>query len=250
MICRTYAYEINVEAARIARRAVDKFVALHPERECFVAGSLGPTNRSASLSPDVGNPAFRAITFDDLVQAYYDQARGLIDGGADLLIVETVFDTLNSKAALFAIDKLGTERSERIPLMLSFTITDLSGRNLSGQTVEAYWNSTSQNDLISIGINCALGPTEMRPFIEELSSKAPIFVSCYPNAGLPDPLSPTGFPETPESMAAHLGEWARSGFLNLVGGCCGTTPDHIRAIADAVRSCPPRIPRKSSLIFD
>lgn len=231
------AYEINVEASKIARRAVDGF----HDRKCFVAGSLGPTNRSASLSPDVGNPAFRAITFDDLVQAYYDQARGLIDGGADLLIVETVFDTLNSKAALFAIDKLGSERKERIPLMLSFTIVDLSGRNLSGQTVGAYWNSTSHADLISIGINCSLGPTEMRPFIEELSSIAPIYVSCYPNAGLPDPLSPTGFPETPESMAAHLGEWARSGFFNLVGGCCGTTPDHIRAIADAVRECSPRV---------
>lgn len=231
------AYEINVEAARIARRAVDGF----HDRKCFVAGSLGPTNRSASLSPDVSNAAFRAITFDDLVQAYYDQARGLIDGGSDLLIVETVFDTLNSKAALFAIDKLGSERKERIPLMLSFTIVDLSGRNLSGQTVGAYWNSTSHADLISIGINCSLGPTEMRPFIEELSSIAPIYVSCYPNAGLPDPLSPTGFPESPESMAAHLGEWARSGFLNLVGGCCGTTPDHIRAIADAVRECSPRI---------
>lgn len=232
------AYEINVEASRIARRAVDGF----HDRKCFVAGSLGPTNRSASLSPDVGNPAFRAVTFDDLVQAYYDQARGLIDGGADLLIVETVFDTLNSKAALFAIDKLGGERKERIPLMLSFTIIDLSGRNLSGQTVGAYWNSTSHADLISIGINCSLGPTEMRPFIEELSSIAPIYVSCYPNAGLPDPMSPTGFPETPESMAAHLGEWARSGFLNLVGGCCGTTADHIRAIADAVRECSPRVP--------
>ena len=232
------AYEINVEGAKIARRAVDGF----HDRKCFVVGSLGPTNRSASLSPDVGNPAFRAITFDDLVQAYYEQARGLIDGGADLLIVETVFDTLNSKAALFAIDKLGSERRERIPLMLSFTIVDLSGRNLSGQTVGAYWNSASHADLISIGINCSLGPTEMRPFIEELSSIAPIYVSCYPNAGLPDPLSATGFPETPESLATHLGEWARSGFLNLVGGCCGTTPDHIRALADAVRECSPRIP--------
>jgi 5-methyltetrahydrofolate--homocysteine methyltransferase len=237
-----FAYEMNVESAKIGRRAVDDYMRLHPERECFVAGSLGPTNRAASLSPDVGNPAYRAVTFDQLVQAYYDQARGLIAGGADIILVETVFDSLNSKAALFAIEKLFEERGARLPLMLSFTITDLSGRTLSGQTVEAYWNSVSNNGVLSVGINCALGPTEMRPFIEELSTIAPVYTSAYPNAGLPDPLSPTGFPETPESMAVHLKEWAASGFLNIVGGCCGTTPDHIRQIAEAVREFKPRIP--------
>ncbi len=237
-----FAYEMNVESAKIARRAVDDYMRINPERECFVAGSLGPTNRAASLSPDVGNPAYRAVTFDQLVQAYHEQARGLIDGGADIILVETVFDSLNSKAALFAIEKLFEERGARLPLMLSFTITDLSGRTLSGQTVEAYWNSVSNNGVLSVGINCALGPTEMRPFIEELSTIAPVYTSAYPNAGLPDPLSPTGFPETPESMAVHLKEWAASGFLNLVGGCCGTTPDHIREIAEAVREFKPRIP--------
>ena len=236
------AYELNLASARLARQAVDQFTAEHPERDCFVAGSLGPTNRAASLSPDVNNPATRTVTFDQLMTAYYDQARGLIDGGADLLIVETVFDTLNSKAALFAIEKCFEDFGRRLPVMVSFTITDLSGRTLSGQTVEAYWNSVSHIDVLSIGINCALGPKEMRPFIEELAGIAPVYVSCYPNAGLPDPLSETGFPETPETMAPQLGDWAASGWLNFVGGCCGTTPDHIRAIVAAVRACPPRVP--------
>jgi 5-methyltetrahydrofolate--homocysteine methyltransferase len=236
------SYELNVAAAQLARYAVDEFMAEHPERVCFVAGSLGPTNRTTSLSPDVNNPAYRAVTFDQVMQAYYDQARGLLDGGVDLLIVETVFDTLNSKAALFAIEKCFDEMGRRVPVMCSFTITDLSGRTLSGQTVEAYWNSVSHIDLLSIGINCALGPKEMRPFIEELARIAPIYVSTYPNAGLPDPLSPTGFPETPETMAPQLCEWAANGWLNIVGGCCGTTPDHIRAIAEAVKDCPPRVP--------
>jgi len=238
------AYELNLAAARIARRVVDEFVAEHPDRVCFVAGSLGPTNRTASLSPDVNNPAFRGVTYDRLVDAYYDEARGLVDGGVDVLIVETVFDSLNSKAALFAIDKYFADTGRRVPLMLSFTITDLSGRTLSGQTVEAYWNAVSHMDLLSVGLNCALGPKEMRPFIEELSQIAPVYISCYPNAGLPDPMSPTGFPETPETMAPQLGEWAEAGWLNIVGGCCGTTPDHIRAIAEAVRECPPHVPAK------
>ncbi len=235
------AYEMNVAAASIARRVADEFMAEHPERVCFVAGAIGPMNRALSLSPDVNNPAFRAVTYDQVMQAYYDQARGLVDGGADILIVETVFDSLNSKAALFAIQKLFDDTGKRLPLMLSFTITDASGRTLSGQTVEAYWNSVSNHDLVSIGINCALGPKEMRPFIEELARIAPIYVSAYPNAGLPDPLSPTGFPETPETMAPQLREWAQAGFLNFVGGCCGTTPDHIRAIAAAVKDCRPRV---------
>ncbi|HEY7184093.1 MAG TPA: methionine synthase, partial [Blastocatellia bacterium] len=235
------AYELNVTAAGIARRVADEFMAEHPDRDCFVAGAIGPMNRALSLSPDVNNPAYRAVTYDQVAQAYYDQARGLVDGGADMLLVETVFDSLNSKAALFAIQKLFDDTGRKLPVMCSFTITDASGRTLSGQTVEAYWNSVSNNDLLSVGINCALGPKEMRPFIEELSRVAPIYVSSYPNAGLPDPLSPTGFPETPETMAPQLRDWARQGWLNFVGGCCGTTPEHIRAIAAAVKDCPPRV---------
>ena len=234
------AYELNVAAAGIARRVADEFMAERPDRACFVAGAIGPMNRALTLSPDVNNPAFRAVTYDQVMQAYYNQVRGLVDGDADILIVETVFDSLNSKAALFAIQKLFDDTGVRLPVMCSFTITDASGRTLSGQTVEAYWNSVSNNDLLSVGINCALGPKEMRPFIEELSRIAPIYVSAYPNAGLPDPLSPTGFPETPETMAPQLRDWARQGWLNFVGGCCGTTPEHIRAIAAAVKDCPPR----------
>jgi 5-methyltetrahydrofolate--homocysteine methyltransferase len=235
------AYEMNVAAAGIARRVADEFMAERPTCACFVAGAIGPMNRALSLSPDVNNPAYRAVTYDQVAQAYYDQARGLVDGGVDILIVETVFDSLNSKASLFAIQKLFDDAGVRLPVMCSFTITDASGRTLSGQTVEAYWNSVSNNDLLSVGINCALGPKEMRPFIEELSRVAPIYVSAYPNAGLPDPLSPTGFPETPETMAPQLRDWARQGWLNLVGGCCGTTPEHILAIAEAVKDCPPRV---------
>jgi 5-methyltetrahydrofolate--homocysteine methyltransferase len=233
------AYEINVASARLAREVVDEFTAENPERVCFVGGSFGPTNRSASLSKEVNNPAARDVTYDELVAAYYEQARGLADGGADIFIVETVFDSLNSKAALFAIQKYFDETGRKLPVMLSFTIIGKDGRTMSGQTVEAYWNAVAHMDLLSVGINCALGPDEMRPFIEELQQIAPVYISCYPNAGLPDPLSPTGFPETPETMAPKLGEWARSGWLNLVGGCCGTTPDHIRAIAEAVKDCPP-----------
>ena len=236
------AYELNVAAARVAREAVDQFQLAHPGEVRFVAGALGPTNKTTSLSPDVNNPAYRAVTFAEVADSYYEQAKGLIDGGSDLLLVETVFDSLNSKAALFAIQNLFRDLGRSLPLMLSFTITDLSGRTLSGQTVEAYYISTSHAPLLSIGINCALGPKEMRPYIEELSRLAPIAVSAYPNAGLPNPLLPTGFPETPETLAPQLAEWAASGFLNVVGGCCGTTPEHIRAIAEAVRPYPPRVP--------
>ncbi|MGH9838931.1 MAG: methionine synthase, partial [Blastocatellia bacterium] len=234
------AYEINLAAGQVARRAADRFLAEHPDRTVFVAGALGPTNKTTSLSPDVNNPAYRAVTYDQVAESYYEAAKGQVDGGADLLIVETVFDSLNSKAALFAIQKLYEDIGRALPLMLSFTITDLSGRTLSGQTVEAYFHATSHAPLLSIGINCALGPKEMRPYIEELSSIAPIAVSAYPNAGLPNPLLPTGFPETPETMAPQLAEWAESGFLNFVGGCCGTTPDHIREIAQAVKGFKPR----------
>ena len=230
--------------ARNARAAADAVMAAQPGRVCFVAGALGPTSKTASLSPDVHNPAFRAITFDQLVAAYSEQTRGLLDGGVDVLLLETVFDSLNSKAALFAIDKYFEETGRRVPVMVSFTITDLSGRTLSGQTVEAYWNSISHNKLLSVGINCALGPKEMRPFIEELAGIADICVSAYPNAGLPNPMLPTGFPETPETLAPQLKEWAENGWLNIVGGCCGTTPAHIRALAEAVRGLPPRVPPK------
>ncbi len=238
------AYELNVAGARNARAAADAVMAAQPGRTCFVAGALGPTSKTASLSPDVHNPAYRAITFDQLVEAYSEQTRGLLDGGVDVLLLETVFDSLNSKAALFAIGQCFKDIGRRLPVMVSFTIADLSGRTLSGQTVEAYWNSISHNQLLSIGINCAFGPKEMRPFIEELAGVADIWVSAYPNAGLPNPMLPTGFPETPETLAPQLKEWAVNGWLNIVGGCCGTTPAHIRALAEAVREVPPRVPPK------
>lgn len=232
------AYDINVAGARAARRAVDAFVAEHPERSCFVAGSLGPMNRSASMSRDVNDPGARQVTFDDLDAAYGEQARGLLDGAVDLLLVETVFDTLNCKAALFAIERVFEDAGRRVPVVLSFTIVDQSGRTLSGQTVEAFWNSVSHASLLAIGINCALGARQMRPYVEELSRIAPLYLSCYPNAGLPNAFG--GFDETPELMAADLHDFAAQGWVNIVGGCCGTTPDHIRAIATAVRGLKPR----------
>jgi len=234
-----YVYEINVECAKLARRAADAYAT--PDRPRFVAGAMGPTNRTASLSPDVNNPAFRAVSFDELVDAYYEQARGLVDGGVDILLPETTFDTLNMKAAIFAIEKLFHDRGIRIPLMLSVTITDASGRTLSGQTVEAFWNSVSHANALSVGINCALGAKEMRPHIEELARVAPIFISCYPNAGLPNALG--AYDQTPEIMSELLHDFAANNWLNIVGGCCGTTPDHIRAIAAAVRDLPVREPK-------
>jgi 5-methyltetrahydrofolate--homocysteine methyltransferase len=227
-------YEINLEAARIARRAADAY------GNRFVAGAMGPTNRTASLSPDVNNPAFRGVSFDELVDAYYNEVRGLVDGGVDILLPETTFDTLNIKAAIFAIEKYFAEVGRRLPVMLSVTITDASGRTLSGQTVEAFWNSVSHAPALSVGINCALGAAEMRPHVEELSAIAPLYISCYPNAGLPNALG--GYDETPQSMAKLLREFAENGWLNVVGGCCGTTPDHIRAIAEAVKDLKPRVP--------
>ena len=231
--------ELNLAAAQCARRAVDKC-----GRQAFVAGAIGPMSKTLTISRDVNDPAKREVTFDEVKTAYRQQAEALIGGGVDVLLVETIFDTLNAKAAIFAIleafDALGIAYG-KIPIMISGTITDLSGRTLTGQTVEAFFISVAHAPILSIGLNCALGPKEMRPYIEELSRIAPIFVSCYPNAGLPDPLSPTGFPETPESLAPQLREWAEQGWLNLVGGCCGTTPDHIRAIAQAVRDCAPRV---------
>ena len=233
------AYDLNVAGAQVARRAADATMARERARPRFVAGAIGPTNRTASMSPNVNNPAFRAVTFDQLVEAYTEQVRGLMDGGVDLLLVETVFDTLNCKAVLFAIDQYFEAMRRRVPVMVSVTITDRSGRTLSGQTVEAFWNSIAHMPLLSVGINCALGAKQMRPYIEELSQIASLFISCYPNAGLPNAFG--GFDETPEIMAADLREFAANGWLNIVGGCCGTTPTHIKAIADAVHDCRPHV---------
>jgi 5-methyltetrahydrofolate--homocysteine methyltransferase len=234
----SWVYELNFAGARLARSVVDEFMMQH-DRPCFVAGAIGPTNRTASLSPDVNRPEFRATTFDALAEAFYEQARGLIDGGVDLLLAETVIDTLNAKAALFAFEQLFEKIGRRIPVMLSFTVTDNSGRTLSGQTVEAFWNSVCHANLLSVGINCALGGRQMRPFVEEISRIAPVYLSCYPNAGLPNAFG--GYDETPSEMSATLREFAQNGWMNMVGGCCGSTPDHIRAITEAVRGLPPRV---------
>jgi 5-methyltetrahydrofolate--homocysteine methyltransferase len=229
-----WVYDINVAAARVARRAKETVMAADPSRPRFVAGSIGPTTRTASLSPDVNNPAYRAVSFDQLVESYTEQAQGLLDGGVDILLVETHIDTLNLKAALFAINTLFDQGARRVPLMASFSIVDASGRTLSGQTVEACWTSISQADLFSVGINCSLGAPEMRPYIEELAALAPIHVTCYPNAGMPNEMG--GYDDTPENMAEVLGEFAALGWFNMVGGCCGTTPDHVRAIAEVIHS--------------
>jgi 5-methyltetrahydrofolate--homocysteine methyltransferase len=237
-----FVYELNHAAAKLAREAADECVDRDPGRPRFVAGVLGPTNKTASLSPDVNDPGFRNIYFDELVQAYREALKGLVDGGADLILLETIFDTLNAKAAVFAIETLFEQRGRRLPVIVSGTITDQSGRTLTGQTPEAFWNSLRHARPIAVGLNCALGAKLMRPYIEELSNVADTFISCYPNAGLPNPLSETGYDETPEYTSGLLREFAESGFLNIVGGCCGTTPDHIRAIARAVRALPPRRP--------
>jgi 5-methyltetrahydrofolate--homocysteine methyltransferase len=236
---RALVQEINVAAARVARHAAENIGNETGQRR-FVAGSLGPLPVTASLSPDVNDPSFRAVTFDQIRQAYADQAKALLEGGVDLLMVETIFDTLNAKAAIAAITDLFEKTGKNVPLIISGTVTDLSGRILSGQTVEAFLTSIAHGNPLVVGLNCALGPREMEPYIEELAHGPSRYTSAYPNAGLPDPLSPTGFPETPESLAPQLQKWARNGWLNIVGGCCGTTPDHIRAIAEVVRDCPPR----------
>jgi 5-methyltetrahydrofolate--homocysteine methyltransferase len=228
--------DINLAAARLAREAADDC----KDRRVYVAGAIGPLNRTLSISRDVNDPGKREVTFTQVVESYTEQIEALAEGGVDIFLVETIFDTLNSKAALFAINQFFVRAGKTWPVMVSGTITDLSGRTLTGQTVEAFLNSVSHFPLLSIGLNCALGPKEMRPHIEELSEKAPFFVSTYPNAGLPDPLSPTGFPETPETLAPKLREWAEQGWINLIGGCCGTTPDHIAAIANAVKGLAPR----------
>lgn len=232
------AYELNVASAKIAKEACLEFMKLHPERPRFVAGALGPTNRTASLSPDVNRPGFRAIYFDELKHAYRDQARGLIDGGADILLVETIFDTLNAKAALYAIEELLEERNLKMPIMISGTITDASGRTLSGQTVEAFYISMSHGELFSIGLNCALGAKEMRPYVQELAKISNCYVSAYPNAGLPNELG--AYDQTAEEMEQFIRDFASSGFVNIIGGCCGTTPKHIKAMAEGVKGIQPR----------
>src|SRR5436190_2875783 len=233
-------YELNHAAARLAREAAERFTDRDPGKPRFVAGVLGPTNKTASISPEVNDPGFRNIYFDELVAAYGEALAGLADGGADLILLETIFDTLNAKAAVFAIEALFEQRGRRLPVIVSGTITDQSRRTLTGQTPEAFWNSLRHARPIAVGLNCALGAKLMRPYIEELSSVSDAFISCYPNAGLPNPLSETGYDETPEYTSGLLREFAESGFLNIVGGCCGTTPDHIRAIANSVRELPPR----------
>nr|MBP9954655.1 homocysteine S-methyltransferase family protein [Ottowia sp.] len=227
------AREMNVESAKLARAACDKYST--PEHPRFVAGALGPTPKTASISPDVNDPGARNVDFEALRAAYYEQVEGLVEGGADVLLVETIFDTLNAKAALFAIDEFFEKSGERLPIMISGTVTDASGRVLSGQTVTAFWYSVRHAQPLSIGLNCALGATLMRPYIQELNRVAPdTFISCYPNAGLPNPMSDTGFDETPEVTSRLIHEFAAEGLVNIVGGCCGTTPDHIGAIAQAV----------------
>jgi len=237
------AYEINLAAARIAREAVDEFIQsrkLGADGEPkFVAGAIGPMNKTLSLSPDVNNPGYRALTFDEAMNAYYEQVKGLVEGGADLLLVETIFDTLNAKAAIFAIKKYFRDnRQKELPIMISGTITDASGRTLSGQTLEAFYTSVMHARPLSVGLNCALGAKEMRPHIEELSGIASTYVSAYPNAGLPNAMGE--YDEQPEDTAHYIEEWAKEGFVNIVGGCCGTTPDHIRHIAEHVKNLKPR----------
>ncbi len=233
-------HDMNVAAARIAREAADAWTARTPDKPRFVAGAIGPTNRTASISPDVNDPGARNVTYDELVATYSEAISGLVDGGVDILLVETIFDTLNAKAALFAIESFFEKVGRRLPVIVSGTITDASGRTLSGQTPEAFWNAVRHVKPLAVGLNCALGAALMRPYIEEISRVADTFVSCYPNAGLPNPMAETGYDETPAQTSGLLADFARSGFINIVGGCCGTTPDHIRAIAQAVAVLPPR----------
>ena len=227
------AYEMNLASARIAREACDKYST--PDKPRFVAGAVGPTPKTASISPDVNDAGARNVNFEELRAAYYDQVKALVEGGSDVLLVETIFDTLNAKAALFAIEEFFEASGERLPLIISGTVTDASGRILSGQTVTAFWHSVRHSQPLAIGLNCALGATLMRPYIQELNKVAgDTFISCYPNAGLPNPMSDTGFDETPDVTSRLLHEFAAEGLVNIVGGCCGTTPEHIAAIGNAV----------------
>jgi 5-methyltetrahydrofolate--homocysteine methyltransferase len=239
---QSLAYELNVAAAKCAREAVNEFLAkstrLAGEPGPFVAGAIGPLNKTLSLSPDVNNPGYRALTFDEAVEAYYEQIKGLVDGGIDLILIETIFDTLNAKAAIFAAKKFFRETGKEFPVMISGTITDASGRTLSGQTLEAFYTSIMHAKPLSVGLNCALGAKEMRPHIEELSQIASCYTSAYPNAGLPNAMGE--YDEHPADTAHFIEEWAKEGFVNIVGGCCGTTPDHIRHIAEHVKKIQPR----------
>jgi len=237
-------YELNFESAKLAKEAAEEYTAMTPDKPRFVAGAIGPTNRTLSISPDVNNPGYRAVTFDEMADAYLEQARGLWDGGADLFLIETVFDTLNAKAALYALDKLFEEKSDKRPVIVSGTITDASGRTLSGQTTEAFWISIKHMDLFAVGLNCALGAEEMRPYVETLAKVSDTYVSAYPNAGLPNELGE--YDQSPEEMQAYIKDFAGNSFVNIVGGCCGSTPEHIKFMADAVKGIAPRQPKESS----
>ena len=232
-------YELNVAAASLAREVAEEFTQREPEKPRFVAGSIGPTNRTACISPDVNDPGFRAVTFDQLVKSYKEQASGLMDGGVDILLIETVFDTLNAKAALFAVNELFEEKAYTVPVMVSGTITDASGRTLSGQTTEAFLISIAHFPLMSVGLNCALGAKELRPYLQIMSGKSECFVSAHPNAGLPNEFGE--YDETPEKMAEQIKVFLEEGLINIVGGCCGTTPQHITAIADLAKDYKPRL---------
>ena len=238
-------YELNYESARLACEVADEFTTREPDKPRFVAGSLGPTNKTASLSPDVNDPGFRGVTFDELVEAYTEQIHGLVEGGVDLLLVETVFDTLNAKAALFAIHAYFDDHALDLPIMVSGTITDASGRTLSGQTTEAFWTSVMHGDLFSVGLNCALGAKDLTPYLKELSKHATCLVTAHPNAGLPNEFGE--YDQTPAQMAGEMEEFVRQGLINVMGGCCGTTPEHIRAIAELASQYQPRV-RENSLV--
>ncbi len=233
------SHEMNVAAAKLAREAADDWEARTPDRPRYVAGAMGPTNRTASISPDVNNPGFRNVSFDDLVEAYSTQVRGMIEGGVDLILIETVFDTLNAKAAGYGVEEVFDEVGFKLPIMISGTITDLSGRNLSGQTPEAFWYSMRHLRPFSIGFNCSFGAEQLRPAVDEIAHVAETYISVYPNAGLPNEMGT--YDETAEQMSAQLEAWAKDDLINIVGGCCGTTPDHIRAIAEAVAPYAPRV---------
>lgn len=232
-------YDINYQSAKIAKEVADEFTAREPEKPRFVAGSMGPTTKLASMSPDVNNPGFRAISFDELAAAFKEQAQGLLDGGVDMLLLETITDTLNVKAALFAIQELFEERGSEVPIMVSGTITDASGRILSGQTADAFLVSVSHVPLLSIGLNCALGASALRPYLQVLNEKAPFFVSAHPNAGLPNEFGQ--YDQTPAQMAEQVEEYLKEGLVNIVGGCCGSTPEHIKKIAEAAKKYQPRV---------
>ena len=238
-------YELNFESAKLAREVADEFTNANPNKPCFVAGSIGPTNRTASMSPDVNDPGYRAVTFDDLVEAYTEQIQGLVDGGSDVLLVETIFDTLNAKAALFAIDALKEKNNWKIPVMVSGTITDASGRTLSGQTVEAFVISVSHIPLLSIGFNCALGADQLLPYLRRLSKETDLLTSAHPNAGLPNAFG--AYDQTPEEMRDLIEKYLEENLINIIGGCCGSTPEHIAQIASVTRDFKPRKTQQISI---